>query len=153
MLKFLQNHYRDRPSTARGKNQAPIRSPRNNGHIVTSQETNFPERNSHELSQAHLDYHQGARKSGSSDVRASGFSETKSFSNVNGSLHLSERVVEFGSIGHLPLGGPSVESGGLLNPGSALAQNSDGSLLTPEMQRPKTALGVDQDRYDNFNKL
>ncbi|CAA2974686.1 Hypothetical predicted protein [Olea europaea subsp. europaea] len=40
-----------RPSAVKGKNQAPLRSPRDNGQNVIFTETNLPERNSHEQSQ------------------------------------------------------------------------------------------------------
>ncbi|KAK9920274.1 hypothetical protein M0R45_028832 [Rubus argutus] len=49
------NHYRDRPMTTRGRNQAPVRSPRNNGHAkIPPPENNFPDRSSRELSQAQM---------------------------------------------------------------------------------------------------
>ncbi|KAJ8898858.1 hypothetical protein K2173_008167 [Erythroxylum novogranatense] len=47
------NHYKDRPSTPRGRNSAP-RSPRNNARNAAAKETNLQERNSRELSQSQL---------------------------------------------------------------------------------------------------
>ncbi|XVF65932.1 hypothetical protein PTKIN_Ptkin09bG0290700 [Pterospermum kingtungense] len=136
------NHYRDRSLTTRGRNSAPARSPRNNGHAITSPETNSPERSSREPAQVHS-LNLGGGKTGSSDVRHSG-SENALRPNANGSTHQPDRVVEFGSIGPLPLGPASTESSKEYNPASPLAQSSNHPQLG--MQRAKSSDGMDQDR-------
>ncbi|XWS22090.1 hypothetical protein CRYUN_Cryun29cG0004500 [Craigia yunnanensis] len=131
------NHYRDKSLTARGGNPAPARSPRNSGRSITSLETNSPERSSHELAQEQS-LNQGGGKSGSSDLRHSG-SEKVLSPNAIGSIHQPDRVVEFGSIGPLPLGPASTESSKQHNPGSPHAPQLG-------IQRPKSAVGMGQDR-------
>ncbi|OMO94030.1 hypothetical protein COLO4_16550 [Corchorus olitorius] len=138
------NHYRDRPLTGRGRNPAPARSPRGNGRAITPPETNSPERSSRELAQAQS-LHQGGGKSGSSDLRHSG-SEKMLYPTANGSVHPPERVVEFGSIGPLPLGAPSPESSSQHNPGSPHSQNLSSSQPQSGMQLPISAVGLDKDR-------
>ncbi|OMO94523.1 hypothetical protein CCACVL1_05943, partial [Corchorus capsularis] len=138
------NHYRDRSLTGRGRNPAPARSPRGNGHAITPPETNSPERSSRELAQAQS-LHQGGGKSGSSDLRHSG-SEKMLYPAANGSVHPPERVVEFGSIGPLPLGAPSPESSSQHNPGSPHSQSLSSSQPQSGMQLPKSAVGLDKDR-------
>lgn len=166
MHKFLQNHYRDRPLTARGRNQAPVRSPRNNGrvmstlesnwsersprnngHAMSTPESNWSERSSRELAQAQFPVY-GSGKSASSD-HASGSPGRKVYSNANGSTHPSERVVEL-SVGHLPVEGSLPERSWQQNSVSTLAQNSSGSLPPPGMQSPKPVVGMNQDRYGNI---
>ncbi|KDP22776.1 hypothetical protein JCGZ_00363 [Jatropha curcas] len=141
------NHYRDRNMTGRGRNQAPM-SPRSNGRTVTSQEKHLPERNGRdrELSQAQYHMHQDGGKLGPSDLHHTGSPETKHYTNVNGSMHHSERVVEFGSIGHLPMGPSSIEGGWQPNPGSAPAHNYRVSQAIPGMQGPKPVSAINQDR-------
>nr|XP_023892053.1 uncharacterized protein LOC112004059 [Quercus suber]POE61264.1 hypothetical protein CFP56_43666 [Quercus suber] len=138
------NHYRDRPLTPRGRNQAPVRSPRNNGRATSIPESSWSERSSRDLAQAQLPVY-GGGKSGSSD-HTSGSPGRKLYSNANGSMHPSERVVEFGSIGHLPVEGSLPERSRQQNPGSAPAQNLSVSLLSPGIQSPKPVLGMNQDR-------
>lgn len=116
------NHYRERSSSGRGRNQGPARSPRNNGHAM---EIN------HELSQTQLPFHQIVSSDFPQLVSPSG----KAFPNANGSFIPSERAVE--SYG---LGVPLLENNRHLNPSSLLAQNSTG---TP---RPRPVLVTDQDR-------
>jgi hypothetical protein len=119
------------------------RSPRNNGHVMSTPDSNWSERSSRELAQAQFPVY-GIRKSGSSD-HTSGSPGRKVYSNANGSTHPSERVVEFGSVGHQPV------EGSLQSSGSALAQNSSGSLTPPPgMQSPKPLLVINQDRYGNI---
>lgn len=155
VLKFLQNHYRDRPLNMRGRNQAPIRSPRSNGRVMTPPETNFPERSSRELALApvQIHVHQGGAKAAHSDPYHSSSPEKKAQLNANGSVHMLERVVEFGSVGHLPYGPPPLESSRQPNAGSSLGQNSSASVPSPRTPKPKSALGADQDRYDTVTKL
>ncbi|KAK9986273.1 hypothetical protein SO802_031224 [Lithocarpus litseifolius] len=138
------NHYRDRPLTPRGRNQAPVRSPRNNGRATSIPESCWSERSSRELAQAQSPVY-GGGKSGSSD-HTSGSPGRKLYSNANGSMHPSERVVEFGSIGHLPVEGSLPERSRQQNSGSAPAQNLSVSLLSPGIQSPKPVLGMNQDR-------
>ncbi|KAJ9185481.1 hypothetical protein P3X46_005114 [Hevea brasiliensis] len=140
------NHYRDRTLTARGRSQAPARSPRSNGR--TSQEKNLPERNcrDRELSQAQFHIHLSGGKFRSSDLCYTGSPENKHCSSVNGSMHLSESMVEFGSFGHPPHGVSATEGGRHPNPGSAPAHNSSVSQAIPGMQGPKPVLAMDQDR-------
>ncbi|KAK4582217.1 hypothetical protein RGQ29_025400 [Quercus rubra] len=138
------NHFRDRPLTPRGRNQAPVRSPRNNGRATSIPESSWSERSSRELAQAQFPVY-GGGKSGSSD-HTSGSPGRKLYSNANGSMHPSERVVEFGSIGHLPVEGSLPERSRQQNSGSAPAQNLSVSLLSPGIQSPKPVLGMNQDR-------
>ncbi|XVE80759.1 hypothetical protein DITRI_Ditri15bG0006100 [Diplodiscus trichospermus] len=138
------NHYRDRSLAARGRNPAPARSPRNNGRAITSPETNSPERSSHELAQVQS-LNQGGGKPGSSDLCHSG-SDKALYLNANGSMPQPDRVVEFGSIGSLPLGPAPTERSKQHNPGSPHAQNSSAYRPQSATQRPKSAAVVDQDR-------
>ncbi|KAG2686167.1 hypothetical protein I3760_10G164800 [Carya illinoinensis] len=138
------NNYRDRPLTARGRNQAPARSPRNNGRAMSTPELNSSERSSHELAQAQYPVH-GSGKSGSVDHN-SGSPGRKVYSDANGSLHPSERVAEVGSNGQLPVEGSLLEKSWQQNPVSALAHNSSGNLPSPGMQSPKPVVGMTQDR-------
>ncbi|XWS13061.1 hypothetical protein CRYUN_Cryun36dG0005100 [Craigia yunnanensis] len=138
------NHYRDRSLTARGRNPAPARSPRNNGRAIASPETNSPERSCRELAQLQS-LNQGGGKSGSSDLHHSG-SEKALCPNANGSMHQPDRVVEFGSIGAILLGPASTESSEQHNPGSPHAQNLSASHPQLGIQGPKSAVGMDQDR-------
>ncbi|XP_030926430.1 uncharacterized protein LOC115953086 isoform X3 [Quercus lobata] len=145
------NHYRDRPLTPRGRNQAPVRSPRNNGRATSIAESSWSERSSRELAQAQFPVY-GGGKSGSSD-HTSGSPGRKLYSNANGSMHPSEGVVEFGSIGHLPVEGSLPERSRQQNSGSAPAQNLSVSLLSPGIQSPKPVLGVNQDRIAQSFRL
>jgi hypothetical protein len=150
--------------TPRGRNQAPVRSPRNNGramstpesnwsersprnngHAMPTPESNWSERSSRELAQAQFPVY-GSGKSGSSD-QPSGSPGRKVYSNANGSAHPSEKVVEFG---HLLVEGSLPERSWQQNSGAALAQNSSGSLPSPGMLSPKPVLGTNQDRYGNI---
>ncbi|XP_012481362.1 uncharacterized protein LOC105796291 isoform X1 [Gossypium raimondii] len=132
------NYYKDRSLTARGRNPASARSPRNNGRAITSPEPNSPERNNREVAQMHS-VNQGVGKSGSSELRHSG-SEKALSPNSNGSMHQPDRLVEFGSMRALPLVPTFTETGKPHNPGSPNAQNSTG------MERLKSAASMDQDR-------
>ncbi|KAJ4704269.1 PAP/OAS1 substrate-binding domain superfamily [Melia azedarach] len=147
------NHYRDRPLNMRGRNQAPIRSPRSNGRVMTPPETNFPERSSRELALApvQIHVHQGGAKAAHSDPYHSSSPEKKAQLNANGSVHMLERVVEFGSVGHLPYGPPPLESSRQPNAGSSLGQNSSASVPSPRTPKPKSALGADQDRIASYH--
>jgi hypothetical protein len=124
------------------------KSPRNNGHVMSTPDSNWSERSSRELAQAQFPVY-GSGKSGSSD-HTSGSPGRKVYSNANGSTYPSERVVEFGSVGHQPVEGSLQERSWQQSSGSALAQNSSGSLPPPGMQSPKPLLGINQDRYGNI---
>ncbi|KAE8718270.1 putative serine/threonine-protein kinase WNK5-like [Hibiscus syriacus] len=138
------NHYWDRSLTSSGRSPAPARSPRNNGHSITSLETSSPERSSHELAQV-LSVNQGGKKFGSSELRHSSSKRVLSRS-ASGPIHQPDRVVEFGSIGPLPLGSTSPEGSKQLNPGSPHAQNSSASHPQIGMPRPKSAMSINQNR-------
>ncbi|KAF5476391.1 hypothetical protein F2P56_008112 [Juglans regia] len=138
------NHYGDRPLTARGRNQAPVRSPRNNGGAILTPESNWSERSNHELAQAQLPVY-GSGKSLPS-YHTSGSPGRNVYSTANGSLHPSERAVEFGLIENLPVDGSLLERSGQKNYGSVLAQDSSGSLPLPGMQSPKAVVDMNQER-------
>ncbi|KAJ0088925.1 hypothetical protein Patl1_31518 [Pistacia atlantica] len=141
------SHYRDRPLTLRGRNQAPLRSPRSNGRVMMPHESNFPERSSRELAPVQFNVHQGGGKSGLSDICHSSSPEKKAQPNSNGSSHPSERTVEFGSVGgHLSVGVTPLESSRQPNVASAHGQNSNVSLSSPKMQKSRPVMGNDQDR-------
>ncbi|XP_022733743.1 uncharacterized protein LOC111287433 [Durio zibethinus] len=138
------NHYRDRSLTSRGRNQAPARSPRNNGPSIKSPDTNSLERSNHEIAQVQSSNQVGG-KSGSLDLHHFG-SEKVLSPNANGSVHQRDRVVEFGSKRSLPFWPASTESNKQHNPGSPRAQNLSASHPQLGMQRPKSAVGMDQNR-------
>lgn len=134
------NHYRDRPLTPRVRSQTTIRSPRNNDRVLMPSEANLPDRNSREFAQAQLNAYQAGGMSGSSP-------EKRGFCNANGSVHLTDRFVEFGSIGNLQLAPySSSESSRQLDSGSPLVQSSNNCLPMPGMQRSKPVIGMDQER-------
>lgn len=141
MHKFLQNHYGDRPLTARGRNQAPVRSPRNNGRAILTPESNYSVRSNLELAQAQFPVY-GSGKS----YHTSGSPGRKVYFTANGSLHPSERAVEFGLIENLPVDGSLLERSGQKNYDAVIAQNSSGSLPLPGMQSPKTVVDMNQER-------
>ncbi|XP_062004077.1 uncharacterized protein LOC133721471 [Rosa rugosa] len=133
------NHYRDRPMTTRGRNQAPVRAPRNNGHaMIPPPENNFPDRNSRELSQAQMPLQKGGGKFGSPDSPTNS-PRMKAYPNANGSIHPSDRIVEFGSVEHVPL--EATPSGRQTNSGSSSSQNSSVGQASTNSE-----LGTDQDR-------
>jgi len=122
---FWQNHYKDRNSMGRGRNHAPVRSPRSNGRTLTPSETNFSER-SNEFSQTH-------GKSWPSDLN-NGSPIRKPYSTSNGSLQLCEGSVEFGSFGHQPPATPlplSLERSKQPISGSAPTSRTSASHSTP----------------------
>lgn len=129
----------------RGRNQAPVRSPRNNGHAMTpNPENHMSERSSRDLSQVQMSLHKGGGKSVSSDS-PSDSPRRKVHPHANGSMHPTEQVVEFGSTGHAPSEAPG--SGRHTNAGSSVGQNSSGSQGSPGMQWTKAELGPDENRY------
>ncbi|GLU14900.1 hypothetical protein SLE2022_314410 [Rubroshorea leprosula] len=130
------NHYRDKSLPARGRNQAPVRSPHNNGCPITCRESNSPERSSHELSQVYSIAHQGASRSGASDLRHSASADKMFYSNANGSMHHPDRVVEFRQVGHVPPATPTPDSSKQSNLGSPHAPNSSTVHSTPGTKRP-----------------
>ncbi|GKV02277.1 hypothetical protein SLEP1_g14734 [Rubroshorea leprosula] len=130
------NHYRDKSLPARGRNQAPVRSPRNNGCPITYRESNSPERSSHELSPVYSIAHQGASRSGASDLRHSASADKMFYSNANGSMHHPDRVVEFRQVGHVPPATPTPDSSKQSNLGSPHAPNSSTVHSTPGTKRP-----------------
>ncbi|GAV77176.1 hypothetical protein CFOL_v3_20648 [Cephalotus follicularis] len=137
------NHYRDRPLTPRGRNQGPVRSPRNSTRVGVSPERFFSGRISRDLPQAQFTVHQNGGKSGSADLCRPGSPESRAYPNANGSGDLSEMTAEFGSIVHLPLATSSLESSRQLNPGSGFSENSASSS---PLGRPKPVLGMGQNR-------
>ncbi|KAH0995142.1 hypothetical protein GBA52_019006 [Prunus armeniaca] len=138
------NHFRDKPMITRGRTQAPVRSPRNNGHAMTpNPENHMSERSSRDLSQVQMSLHKGGGKSVSSDS-PSGSPRRKVHPHTNGSMHPSEQVVEFGPTGNAPSEAPG--SGRHTNAGSSVGQNSGGSHGSPGMQWTKAELGTDENR-------
>ncbi|TYH81731.1 hypothetical protein ES332_D02G005100v1 [Gossypium tomentosum] len=132
------NYYKDRSLTARGRNPALARSPRNNGLAITSPEPNSPERSNRDLAQMQS-INQGVGKSRSSELRHSG-SEKALSPNANGSMDQPDRLVEFGSFGALPLAPACIETSKQKNPGSPNTQNSTGT------ERLKLAASIGRDR-------
>lgn len=140
------HHYRDRPMTPRGRNQAPVRSPRNNGRSVTlATENGFPERNSRDNAQAQVFVQKGSGKSGSS-YDPSGSPQKKVNSNGNGEMHQQEPFVEFGSIGHLTPEAPLLKGSWQTNSVSALIQDPGVGLASPGTEKLKPVLSTDKDR-------
>ncbi|TXG58955.1 hypothetical protein EZV62_016784 [Acer yangbiense] len=137
-------HYRDRPLSGRGRNQ--VRSPRNNGRVITSSEVNYPERSSREMAPGQFHVHRNGGKSGHSDLYQSGSPEKKAQPNANGSMHPSDKVVELGSIAHLSVRATSPESSRQPNMSSPVGQNSSASLSSPGTQKSKPLSGSEQDR-------
>ncbi|KAL9425850.1 hypothetical protein AB3S75_032755 [Citrus x aurantiifolia] len=142
------NHYRDRPLNLRGRNQAPVRSPRSNGRVMTPPETNILEGSSREPSPAHIHVHQVGVKAGLSEPCHSSSPEKKTQPNANGLVHPVDRVVEFGSVGHLYYGPPSLDSNRQPNTCSTIGQDSSVGLSSPRTPRSRPGLGTDQDRTD-----
>lgn len=101
MRKILQNHYRDRPLTPRGRNQAAVRSPRGNGRVsvIPSPDSNFPERSSREFAPSQPHVHQGGGRAGVSDVDHSGSPEKRTQPVANVSMHPVDKGVDFVSVG------------------------------------------------------
>ncbi|GMP86103.1 hypothetical protein CsSME_00039018 [Camellia sinensis var. sinensis] len=125
------------PSTGRGRNQGPMRSPRNNGRAATPTEANLLDRRSRELSSQAQFSDQVNGTLGSSDYCDSGSPSGKVPPDVNG-------------FGHVPSGVPSPERTGQLNSAYMLTQTSTQSLPTPGMQKSQPVPGMNQDRYENF---
>ncbi|MBA0797374.1 hypothetical protein Gohar_008083 [Gossypium harknessii] len=82
---------------------------------------------------------QGVGKSGSSELRHSG-SEKAISPNANGSMDQTDRLVEFGSFGALPMAPACTETSKQKNPGSPNTQNSTGT------ERLKSAASIGLDR-------
>lgn len=134
--------------TPRGRNQAPVRSPRNNGRLVTlATENGFPERNSRDNALAQVFVHKGSGKSGSS-FDPSGSPQKKVNSNGNGEMHQQEPFVEFGSIGHLPPEAPLLRGSWQTNSASAPIQDPGIGLASPGTEKLKPVLSTDKDRYE-----
>lgn len=147
----MQNHYRDRPVTPRGRNQVPVRSPRNNGRVVTvGTENGLVERSSRDTAQAQISIHKGNGKSGSADDPSSS-PRRKAHANANGSMHVPERFVEFGSMGHPPSEAPLLRGSWQTNSGLGPIQNSNASPGSPGTEKPNPVLSMDKDRYGKFN--
>ncbi|CAL5388957.1 unnamed protein product [Camellia sinensis] len=132
-------------STGRGRNEGPVRSPRNNGQAVTPMETNLLDRSSRELSHTQFS-DQGYGKSGSSDSYECDSPGGTVYPDINSLLLQSDGVIEFGSAGHVPLAVTLPECSRQLNPASLLPQTSTQSLPTTGMQKSKLALRMNQDR-------
>ena len=109
-------------------------------------EANLIERSGRELSQAQFPVDQNGGKPGSSDTYQSGSPSGKSLAKANSFVLQSEGVVDFGSVGHVPL----LESGRQPNANTSLNQTSSQSLPTPDMQRPNLTLGMNLNRYENL---
>lgn len=129
-------HYKDLPLQATGRNQAPLNSPRNNGHVMPFRETNSPERSSHEAPQVYPNARQGGGRFGSVDLRHSASAENINHSYGNGSLQHTDRVEEFGSSVHVQSKPPAPESTKQLNPASPQTQNSSTVFSTPGTENP-----------------
>ncbi|WCJ27821.1 PAP/OAS1 substrate-binding domain superfamily [Euphorbia peplus] len=142
------NHYRDRIYAGRGRNQGGVRSPRPNGRMVPSQETNLPDRNyrDHEHPHPHVQFHihQNSGTFVPLELRQNGSIEARHYPNVNGFMHLPERVVEFESGSHLPATS-STDGGWHSDPGSAPTHNSSTTQAVP-VQGPKPVVSVDHNR-------
>ncbi|KAF4393950.1 hypothetical protein G4B88_025919 [Cannabis sativa] len=136
------NHYRDRPITPRGRNQMPARSPRNNGRM----ENGLVERSSRDTTQAHFSSHKGNGKSASADDLSGSPRRKVNTNNANGSMHPSERLVEFGSMGHPPPEAPLPRGSWQTNSVLSPIQNSDTSLGSPGSDKLKPVLSMDKDR-------
>lgn len=129
--------------TTRGRNQAPVRSPRNNGHaMIPPPENNFPDRSSRELSQAQMSLQKGGGKFGSPDS-PTGSPQIKAYPNANGSIHPSDRNVEFGPVEHVSLEAPPIVR--QTDTGSSASQNSSVGQASTNSE-----LSTDQDRYGIF---
>ncbi|XP_022925116.1 uncharacterized protein LOC111432455 [Cucurbita moschata] len=135
------NHYRDRPPSARGRNQVPVRSPRNNGQSLTPLETTVPEKSGQDLHQVPTANHGGGI------LTSSGSPVRRANHNGNVAMPRPDRAVEFGSFGHLQLestvdcsGEPSQVSALLQNPAAAL------NISSPKTQKAKQTSITDQDR-------
>lgn len=126
--------------TTRGRNQAPVKSPRNNGLAKKPPpENNFSDRSSCEVSQAQMSLQKGGGKFGSPDS-PTGSPQIKAYPNANGSMHPSDRNVEFGPVEHVPLEAPPI--GRQTDTGSSAGQNSSVGQASTNSE-----LGTDQDRY------
>ena len=106
---------------------------------MTPMEAKLLDRNSRDLSPAQLS-DQGSGKLGLSDFYESGSPRGKACPDANGLLVQPEGLVEFGSVGHVPLEVPL----------PLLVQTSNQSLPTLGMQKSKPVPGVNHDRYPNF---
>lgn len=133
---FLQNRPPQgyRPSVVKGRNQAPVRSPRSNGRACTF--TEYP-------------VDQGGGMPGFSDAHHSGSPRWKVHPKVNGSILQPNGVAESGSFWHIPQGTPLLESSRQPRPTSLLPQTSSQGLPTSGIQSPKAVVGEDENRYDN----
>ncbi|XP_057486675.1 uncharacterized protein LOC130772804 isoform X1 [Actinidia eriantha] len=140
-----QNHppYRN-PWTGRGKNQGPVRSPRNNGRTLPPMEANLLD-STHEHSQLQFS-DQVNGKSGPSVFYESGFSGVNIRPDVNGLLLQSEGAAEFGSGGHVPIGASLPENHVHLNHASLFAQTSTQGLPMASIRKSEPVLEMKQNR-------
>ncbi|XP_022950092.1 uncharacterized protein LOC111453279 [Cucurbita moschata] len=130
------NHYRDRPPSARGRNQVLVRSPRNNGRSL---ETTVLEKSSQDSYQVPTVNLAGGM------LTSTGSSVRKAQHNGN-SMSRPDRAVEFGSFGHLQLESP-VDCSGESSPVSAVFSYSEAlNVSSPKMQKAKQASIKDHDR-------
>ncbi|CAK9153767.1 unnamed protein product [Ilex paraguariensis] len=135
-----------RPSTVKGRNQAPVKSPRKNGWGVTPIEANMLDGSSREQSQSAVAVDHVGGKPGSSDIHQCGSPRGKVHPHANGSVLQSGGVVDFGSVGHALLGAPLLENSRQPRTVSLLPQASSQGLPSPGTQKPKILLPLDQDR-------
>ncbi|KAJ7961102.1 PAP/OAS1 substrate-binding domain superfamily [Quillaja saponaria] len=138
------NHYRERPSTARGKTHAPPRSPRNN-RAMTPLETNFPEKRNREFAPGQFSHHHSGGNYESLDHPFASLGR-KPYPNTNGMVHPPERIVEFGSIGHLSVEVPMLESSKRSHSRLSAQANPNGGISSPGRIREKPVLDINQDR-------
>ena len=106
---------------------------------MTPMEAKLLDRNSRDLSPAQFS-DQGSEKLGLSDFYESGSPSGKVRPDVNGLLLQPEGLVEFGSVGHVPLDVPL----------PLLLQTSNQSPPTLGIQKAKSVPGVNHDRYQNL---
>lgn len=147
---FLQIHYnRDRPITPRGRHQASVRSPRNNGRVMMPpSENGFLNRSIYEASQSQSYVHRGRGKFGSADITCGSPGRKSSPHATNGSIHLDEHLADFGPISDLPSNEPLFRRGTLpvQTQNSTLSIHSRGS----ETEGTEPSLVIDKDRYKNL---
>ena len=105
----------------------------------------------HELSQLQFS-DQVNGKSGPSVFYESGFSGVNVQPDVNGLLLQSERAVEFGSGGRVPMGAPLPENRVHLNHSSLLAQTYTQSLPMASILQSEP-VEIKQDRYETSSNL
>lgn len=130
----------------RGRTQGPLRSPRNNGRMMTPQEMVFPENNWEFV--PYQPFNLGGRRSSSVDINLIDPSGHKPFPNANASVHPPEILREVGSNGHPSPVASQPEGYKQTNTISGTSQNLSG-ISSPTSCTPKgrNIPTVDQERY------